>query len=262
MFVRSASQIGPYTKRQENLRLASKKDALVNLEMFHGGNHLKPGLLADRQGAAPSQPLATSPWSIGKLNGLFRRPRTPTSYCALWPSSCWCWGLPARPAPHARAGRAQGVPAAPCATGSHPHRTGTREASRWPAPQGTDSTGAWGRGACAAGAAAARRAAGPKRELNVECSAGVTSVEGRASSVKGRCNTAQLHVRVRLTPWQPIVERDTLTSPYSARQFSTLPPGRLLLCIELWYTCFLRSSSEPGSLTIRAVIGSRSRQEE
>ena len=84
--------------------------------------------------------------------------------------------------------------------------------------------------------------------------------ECRAS--RDECNTAQLYVRARLTPWQPIVERDTLTSPYSARQFSTLSPGRLLLCIELWHTCFLRSSSEPGSLTIRAVIGSRSRKEE
>ena len=102
--------------------------------------------------------------SIGNSNGLFHRPRAPTPYRATWPPSPWCWGLPARPAPHALAGHSLERARGSLRHREPPRRPGTRgepRASarhRRPAPPRTDSTGTWGRRACAAGAAAGRAA--------------------------------------------------------------------------------------------------------
>jgi hypothetical protein len=67
--------------------------------------------------------------SIGKTNGLFHRPRLPTSCRATWPPSRWCWGRPTRPAPPPMAS----APEAPRAIGSHPPPR--RRVSGWRAPQ-------------------------------------------------------------------------------------------------------------------------------
>jgi len=64
--------------------------------------------------------------SIGNSNGLFHRPRAPTPYRATWPPSPWCWGLPARPAPHALAGHSLERARGSLRHREPPRRPGTR----------------------------------------------------------------------------------------------------------------------------------------
>ena len=98
--------------------------------------------------------------------------------------------LSARTPRAARSDRArQGVPAVSCATGSHPRRTDTREASRWPAPQGTDSTEP-GDGAPCSSDAVLGRAAGLK-ERRVQMLQGLqvqtTAPKGVVNLMKDLC---------------------------------------------------------------------------